>query len=184
VNFVVNISLQETRAKARSDRGGPPAAPNTLRGHSATPTQASVSVFQAASRGRDAAAAVLDTSHEAAVLPNRADNPEVATPRASRLLASYARTLDEVAHLEPPLVHAGRPGVPLLSGRRAVGLTGREREILALVAEGPTNGEVASALGISPATVGKHLEHVYAKLGVTSRTAAVHCAREHRIIAS
>lgn len=87
-----------------------------------------------------------------------------------------------VLYVEPLLVHAVRPRV--LSERRAFGLTSREREILALVAQGHTNSEVASALWISPLTVGKHLEHVYAKLGVTSRTKAVHCAREHRIIAS
>jgi DNA-binding CsgD family transcriptional regulator len=85
-------------------------------------------------------------------------------------------------YVEPLLVHAVRPRV--LSERRAFGLTSREREILALVAEGRTNGEVASALRISPLTVGKHLEHVYVKLGVTRRTASVHYAREHRIIAS
>ena len=85
-------------------------------------------------------------------------------------------------YVGPLLGHAVRPRV--LSERRAFGLTSREREILALVAEGRTNGEVASALWISPLTVGKHLEHAYAKLGVTNRTAAVHRAREHRIIGS
>jgi DNA-binding CsgD family transcriptional regulator len=53
------------------------------------------------------------------------------------------------------------------------GLTPREREILDLVAEGATNAHIASALGISPATVRKHLEHAYAKLEVSTRTAAV-----------
>lgn len=85
-------------------------------------------------------------------------------------------------YVEPLLVHAMRRRALPLSERRAFGLTRREREILALVAEGRTNGEVASALRISPLTVGKHLEHAYAKLGVINRTAAVHRAREHRII--
>lgn len=52
-------------------------------------------------------------------------------------------------------------------------LTGREREIMRLVASGCSNKEIAARLWISPATVGKHLEHVYEKLRVTNRTAAV-----------
>jgi RNA polymerase sigma factor (sigma-70 family) len=51
-------------------------------------------------------------------------------------------------------------------------LTAREREILELVAEGQTNGEIAAQLWISPGTVRKHLDNLYAKLGVHTRTAA------------
>ena len=52
-------------------------------------------------------------------------------------------------------------------------LTAREREILALVAAGKTNGEIGTILTISARTVQKHLEHIFQKLGVESRTAAV-----------
>jgi DNA-binding CsgD family transcriptional regulator len=51
-------------------------------------------------------------------------------------------------------------------------LTAREREVLALVAAGKTNGEIATLLAISARTVQKHLEHVFGKLGVETRTAA------------
>jgi DNA-binding CsgD family transcriptional regulator len=51
-------------------------------------------------------------------------------------------------------------------------LTAREREILDLVAEGHTNGEIAALLWISTGTVRKHLDNLYAKLGVHTRTAA------------
>ena len=51
-------------------------------------------------------------------------------------------------------------------------LTRREREVLALVVAGKTNGEIATILGISARTVQKHLEHVFDKLGVETRTAA------------
>jgi len=51
-------------------------------------------------------------------------------------------------------------------------LSPREREVLAQVRDGATNGEIAAALGISPRTVQKHLERVFEKLGVTNRTAA------------
>ena len=57
------------------------------------------------------------------------------------------------------------------------GLTPREREILDHLAEGATNSQIAAALGISPATVRKHLEHAYEKLHVSTRTAAVALAK-------
>jgi DNA-binding CsgD family transcriptional regulator len=55
-------------------------------------------------------------------------------------------------------------------------LTGREREVLALVGAGKTNGEIAIVLAISARTVQKHLEHIFQKLGVETRTAAAVCA--------
>jgi DNA-binding CsgD family transcriptional regulator len=55
-------------------------------------------------------------------------------------------------------------------------VTGREREVLALVAAGKTNREIAAVLAISARTVQKHLEHVFQKLGVETRMAAAICA--------
>lgn len=55
-------------------------------------------------------------------------------------------------------------------------LTPREREILSLVAAGKTNVDIAQLLTISSRTVQKHLEHVFQKLGVETRTAAAICA--------
>jgi DNA-binding CsgD family transcriptional regulator len=57
--------------------------------------------------------------------------------------------------------------------REEVQLTAREREVLAWVAQGKTNAEIARLLWLAPSTVRKHLENVYAKLGVSTRTAAV-----------
>jgi len=54
----------------------------------------------------------------------------------------------------------------------ALGLTPREHDVLALVEKGKSNAEIARELWITPRTVRKHLEHVYTKLGVNSRTAA------------
>jgi DNA-binding CsgD family transcriptional regulator len=56
-------------------------------------------------------------------------------------------------------------------------LTRREREILEWVERGKTNAEIAEILWLSPSTVRKHLENIYGKLGVRTRTAAV--ARLH-----
>jgi DNA-binding CsgD family transcriptional regulator len=54
--------------------------------------------------------------------------------------------------------------------RREEGLTAAERRVAALVAEGRTNREVAAALFLGERTVASHLTHIYAKLGVRSRT--------------
>lgn len=51
-------------------------------------------------------------------------------------------------------------------------LTLREREVLRWLALGKSNAEIGAILRISAATVGKHLEHIYPKLGVENRTAA------------
>jgi DNA-binding CsgD family transcriptional regulator len=67
-------------------------------------------------------------------------------------------------------------GTPAADGN-ANGLTVRELEVLNLVAEGMTNGEIAQRLWISPGTVRRHLENIYEKLDVHTRTAAVAAAR-------
>jgi DNA-binding NarL/FixJ family response regulator len=61
-------------------------------------------------------------------------------------------------------------------------LSARELEVLALVARGSTNRAVAAALFISEATVKTHLLHVYAKLGVSDRAAAVAVAYERGLL--
>lgn len=55
---------------------------------------------------------------------------------------------------------------------RGMSLTKREAEVLGWVAQGKTNWEVGKILGASPRTVQKHLEHIFEKLGVETRTAA------------
>lgn len=61
-------------------------------------------------------------------------------------------------------------------------LTLREREVLTLLAEGCTNTQVARRLFISPQTVKTHLERIYDKLDVSSRTRAVALAMQERLI--
>jgi DNA-binding NarL/FixJ family response regulator len=62
-------------------------------------------------------------------------------------------------------------------------LTSREIEVLGLVARGSSNADVAASLFISEATVKTHLLHIFGKLGVDDRTAAVVSALERGIIA-
>ena len=56
--------------------------------------------------------------------------------------------------------------------RQAFGLTARESEVLLWIARGKANRDIAEILGLSPRTVNKHLEQVYAKLGVENRASA------------
>jgi DNA-binding CsgD family transcriptional regulator len=75
----------------------------------------------------------------------------------------------------------GRPAALLLTERlaslsrealRGLGLSAREAEVLSCVALGHANSEIARQLSVSLGTVKRHLEHIYEKLGVHTRTAA------------
>ena len=70
----------------------------------------------------------------------------------------------------------------LINGVR--GLTPREAEVVGWLAKGKTNAEIASALFISPQTVRKHLENIFEKLGVKTRTAAAAYARSAPLAAT
>ena len=85
---------------------------------------------------------------------------------AMRLVPDHARgqhliLMEEVAMNTPPALLLG------------LGLTPREAEVLAWIAQGKTNRETALILDTSPRTVQKHLERVFMKLGVESRTGAI-----------
>jgi ATP/maltotriose-dependent transcriptional regulator MalT len=62
------------------------------------------------------------------------------------------------------------------------GLTDREREVLSLVAAGHTNRQISEQLIISQHTVGRHVQNIFAKLGVSSRAAATAYAYEHQLV--
>ena len=62
------------------------------------------------------------------------------------------------------------------------GLTPREVEVLALLARGLVNKEIARQLGVSPKTVSHHVENVYAKIGVGTRAAATLFATRHGLV--
>jgi DNA-binding CsgD family transcriptional regulator len=130
------------------------------------------------------------------VLVDRADHLEFATTAARGLLeryfcraggrlpeelATWLRERRKVPFAEPLVLDWGErslsvdlvDGALLLEERRlAPRLTPREQEILDLVAEGRTNAEIAETLWLAPGTVRRHLENVFAKLGVHTRTAA------------
>jgi DNA-binding CsgD family transcriptional regulator len=68
--------------------------------------------------------------------------------------------------------------------RRAgpAGLTAREVDVLRLLARGLSNKEIAEILVITPKTVGNHVEHIYSKIGASSRAAASLFAMRHGLL--
>jgi DNA-binding NarL/FixJ family response regulator len=98
-------------------------------------------------------------------------------PDGESLVASFRRAL--AGELVLPAVHLSNLVDRLRGGREAsvAGridyLTGREREILGLLADGSSTGEIARALGIRPMTVQSHVKNILAKLGVHSKVEAV-----------
>ena len=111
--------------------------------------------------------------HQIALALIRADRDFSGRDRAllrvlrAPLIAALARARSRQQAGQAPAAAAagGLPDPP--------GLTDRETAILRLVATGRTNSAIAHQLQLSPRTVAKHLEHVYRKLGVSSRAAAV-----------
>lgn len=93
-----------------------------------------------------------------------------------------AGRLDPIA-VDAVLAGAGYPVSRSRAGGPA-GLTARESDVLALLARGMPNKSIARSLGISPKTVSNHVEHVYAKLGVSNRTGAAMYAMQYGIVGS
>jgi DNA-binding CsgD family transcriptional regulator len=97
----------------------------------------------------------------------RAREPFVMTRDATQLVARIvSRGAETLVVLEEQ--HRWIPPAAL----RSLGLTRRETEVLAWVAEGKTSAEIANILGTGRRAIEKHLEHIYPKLGVETRTAA------------
>jgi LuxR family transcriptional regulator, maltose regulon positive regulatory protein len=98
---------------------------------------------------------------------------------ASGITSSYTRrllsALDEPGHPAPASVHTTASGL-------VEPLTGRELEILRLVATGMRNQEIADHLVISLATVKRHIANAYGKLGATHRTEAIVRANELNLL--
>lgn len=89
------------------------------------------------------------------------------------------RHVEILSMLEPAIARLARP--PARSALRAGSLpmlSRAERQVLDLVSHGASNRDVADQLSVSEATVRKHLEHVYRKLGVSNRTAASALVRD------
>ena len=88
--------------------------------------------------------------------------------------------LDRLSSLSSGLVVEGA-GSGATAGA-AANLSARERQVLAHLATGRTNREIAASLVISQHTVGRHVENIFTKIGVTSRAAATAYAYEHHLV--
>ncbi len=156
-------------------------------------------------RQLDAALAALDGGDvdQGIVLLDSNGHLDHATPVARSLLAKYFPTggvslpqtvAEWLAYSQRSLVRERGPhrividrvGQRLLvreepvEAAKVARLTPREQQVLEWLAEGKTNAEIAQILGAAPGTVRKHLEHIYAKLGVRTRGAAAACTRARR----
>ncbi|HVZ66023.1 MAG TPA: response regulator transcription factor [Lacunisphaera sp.] len=106
-----------------------------------------------------------------------ADDYLVKPVEPADLLAAVATRLRRLRMASPG--RAGSPAEATPSAlATALGLTAREAELLSWVVQGKTNPEIAIILAIKLTTVKKHLESIFAKLGVENRTAAVALALE------
>lgn len=97
--------------------------------------------------------------------------PEVLARIAAHLRT--ARQLQEAAKSAPDAMDDATLAARLTA---AFTLTPREAEVLFWVVKGKTSKDIGDILGTSPRTVNKHLEHIYEKLGVETRTAAANVA--------
>jgi HD-GYP domain-containing protein (c-di-GMP phosphodiesterase class II) len=102
---------------------------------------------------------------------------------ASELRALAARGLLEQAAADAVLAVAGhRKPAPAARAPRPGGLSQREVEVLRLAAMGLTTREIADRLFISPKTADHHIQHVYTKIGVSTRAAAALWAMQHELV--
>jgi DNA-binding CsgD family transcriptional regulator len=135
---------------------------------------------------RAALSAMDETQEKGILLRGGTRRIELASETAERVLRDdlempVARLPERIADLHAGdgstlLVEATRDGSARLLSERPSSehrLTAREREVMRCVEDGLSNAEIARDLWIQPTTVRKHLENIFAKLGVRSRTAAL-----------
>jgi DNA-binding CsgD family transcriptional regulator len=113
----------------------------------------------------------------------RPHRPALDTREAARVIREEVRA----GRLDPEAVQAVLEAAGHRVRRRAdlpAGLTAREVDVLVRLGRGCSNPEIAAELHVSRKTVSTHLEHIYAKLGVKTRTAAALYAMRHGLIGS
>jgi DNA-binding NarL/FixJ family response regulator len=102
--------------------------------------------------------------------------------RAVEIVASGGAWLDSAVTSRVLAVYRSAPTGPGPADRRLDGLTPREREVLALVGQGRTNPEIARHLFVSEGTVKTHINHLFTKLDLRDRAAAIIFAYEYDLI--
>ncbi|GAA1606848.1 HD domain-containing protein [Kribbella sancticallisti] len=107
--------------------------------------------------------------HRAALSPEAAADVVLGEVGAGRLDGDCARAVLEAAGQQAPGRLTSRPA----------GLSEREVEVLRLLARGRSNAEIARELVVSPRTAEHHVQHIYGKIGVSTRAAAALFAMQH-----
>ena len=121
----------------------------------------------------DAFQAMTQQRPHRAALPAEAAARELESEgRRGRLDSEAVRAVCAAAGERPSSRRSARPA----------GLSEREVEVLRLLAQGCSNREIGGRLWISPKTAGHHVQHIYAKIGVSTRAAAALFALEHDLL--
>jgi DNA-binding CsgD family transcriptional regulator len=140
------------------------------------------------SSGVDSAACLLAaTEVYVGMTAERADRaPFSAEDAAVELRRLEAEGVLEARATRAVLVAAGHgepAGRPRKGPDNPGGLSRREVDVLCLAARGLTTGQIAERLVISPKTADHHIQHIYGKIGVSSRAAAALWAMQHEVVA-
>jgi DNA-binding NarL/FixJ family response regulator len=101
--------------------------------------------------------------------------------RAVRAVAGGSAWLDPAVTARVLAIYRSAPPAAVASASLDA-LTGREREVLSLIGRGKTNGEIAAELFVSEGTVKTHINHVFTKLRLRDRAAAVVFAFDHDLV--
>lgn len=133
----------------------------------------------------DTAVVILSASVEEGIVLRALSAGAAGFVPKARPVSALCDALDVVAMgqlaLEPGLLASAlRPAPPVEDPMWLLGfLTGREWQVLRCLADGMSNREIAATLGVSPGTSRTHVQHVLAKLGVTSRLKAAAFVARH-----
>jgi predicted ATPase/DNA-binding CsgD family transcriptional regulator/DNA-binding XRE family transcriptional regulator len=133
---------------------------------------AAVAAYLEIGHGHDAVEAMIGLGRAAHRLGRQ--DEAAGQLRAAEALARELGSAERLTQVVAALAETGAGAGPLPGG-----LTGRQAEVLRLVATGLSNKEIAAALYLSPATVERHLVTVYRKLGVARRVDATRYAVSH-----
>ncbi len=101
--------------------------------------------------------------------------------RAIHAAAAGQAVMDPAVQARLVAVASALPGDTAATRPLPDGLTAREGEVLALIASGRTNAQIAEILVVSASTVKTHINNIFAKIGVTSRARAVQYAYRHEL---
>jgi DNA-binding NarL/FixJ family response regulator len=113
-----------------------------------------------------------DRPYRTALPAEQAAQKLMAEARGGRLDTDCVRAVVEAAGHRVPTARRIWPD----------GLTDREVDVLRLLAVGRTNAQIAAALVVSPRTTEHHVQHIYAKIGVSTRAAAALYAMQHGLL--